>query len=306
MPSAADPVTIRPAILALCAVLGLAPAALATPVTDCDRLAGDPWDERRVAESETLSAANAAEAVAACRAALEAEPDEPRLKLQLGRALLLQGFPINAVKALSEAAEFDYAAAEFYLGLAYESDGWDGHDKKEARKHYEKGAELGHAQAQHNLALALISEEQGDGSRVREALPWLERASEQGLAESLYLQGVLYFNGGYGLWPDLERSAALFRAAVDLGHDASKLALGNAFVMGFGVEKDPQRGLALITEAAENGFVEAQIELGRMHIKGRAVEQNEELGYQWFCKAGAAGQAHFMMEYGKPLSCNQL
>ena len=93
---------------------------------------------------------------------------------------------------------------------------------------------------------------------------------------------------------------------VELGHDASKLALGNAFVMGFGVEKDPQRGLALITEAAENGFAEAQIELGRMHIKGRAVERNEERAYKWFCKAGPAGQAHFMMEYGKPLSCNEL
>ncbi len=306
MSSPAAPVTIRPATLALCALLGLAPAAQAASVTDCDRLAGDPWDARRVVEPEALTAANAAEAVAACRKALEDEPDEPRLKLELGRALLFQGFPIKALDPLTQAAETDYAAAEFYLGFAYEREGWDGHDKAAARRHYERGAELGHAQAQHNLALALIAEEQGDGSHVRAALPWLERASAQGLAESLYLQGVLYFNGGYGIWPDLEKSAELFRAAVALGHDASKLALGNAFVMGFGVEKDPPRGLALIVEAAENGLPSAQIELGRMYIKGRAVEQNEELGYQWFCKAGAAGQAHFMMEYGKPLSCNEL
>lgn len=306
MPSAAAPVTIRPATLALCAVLGFAPAAQAAPVTDCDRLAGDPWDERRVAESQTLTAANAAEAVTACRKALEAEPDEPRFKLQLGRALLLQGFPIRALAPLSEAAESDYAAAEFYLGLAYESDGWDGHDVDAARKHYQRGAELGHAQAQHNLALALIAEEQGDGRRVRAALPWLERASAQGLAESLYLQGVLYFNGGYGLWPDLEKSSNLFRAAVELGHDASRLALGNAFVMGYGVEKDPQRGLALIVEAAENGFPSAQIELGRMYLKGRVVARDEGRGYQWFCKAKSAGQAHFFMEYGKPLPCNDL
>lgn len=306
MPSAKVPAAILPAALTLGAVLALTPPAQAGAVTDCDRLAGDPWDPRRVVEPEALTAANAAEAVAACRQALEEEPDEPRLKLELGRALLFQGFPIKALEPLTEAAETDYAAAEFYLGFAYEREGWDGHDKAAARKHYERGAELGHAQAQHNLALALISEEQGDGRHVREALPWLERASEQGLAESLYLQGVLYFNGGYGIWPDLERSAALFRAAVDLGHDASKLALGNAFVMGFGVEKDPPRGLALIVEAAENGFPSAQIELGRMYIKGRAVERNEELGYQWFCKAGTAGQAHFMMEYGKPLSCNEL
>ena len=302
----ANPTRVRLACLTLCFALTIATEAEAAPVTDCDRLAADPWDARRVAEPKALTAANAAEAVAACRKALEDEPDEPRLKLQLGRALLFQGFPIKALDPLTQAADSGYAAAEFYLGFAYESEGWDGHDKAAARRHYEKGAELGHAQAQHNLALALIAEEQGDGSKVRAALPWLERASAQGLAESLYLQGVLYFNGGYGLWPDLEKSSDLFRAAVELGHDASKLALGNAFVMGYGVEKDPKRGLSLITEAAENGFPSAQIELGRMYLKGRVVEQNEDLGYQWFCKAKAAGQAHFMTEYGKPLSCNDL
>ena len=306
MTSPADSTKLRLAGLVLCVVVVLAPTARARPVTDCDRLAADPWDARRIVEPEPLTPASATEAVAACRKALEDRPEEPRFLLQLGRAFLFQGFPVKALDPLTKAAESGYAAAEFYLGFAYERDGWDGHDKAAARKHYAKAAELGHAQGQHNLALALIGEEQGDGSRVREALPWLERASAQGLAESLYLQGVLYFNGGYGLWPDLEKSAEFFRAAVELGHDASKLALGNAFVMGFGVEKDPQRGLALITEAAENGFAEAQIELGRMHIKGRAVERNEERAYKWFCKAGPAGQAHFMMEYGKPLSCNEL
>ena len=230
----------------------------------------------------------------------------PRLKLQLGRALLFQGFPPKALEPLSQAAESDYAAAEFYLGFAYERRGWDGHDAAAARAHYEKAAALGHAQGQHKLAVALLNEERGDGARLREALPWLERAAAQGLAESLYLQGVLYSNGGYGLWPDLERAAGLFSDAVARGHDASRLALGNAFVMGRGVDKDPQRGLALIVEAAENGFASAQIELGRMYLAGRAVAQDEERGYLWFCKADGAGRAHFFAEYGKPLPCNDL
>ena len=294
------------ALMALCAALLIPPRAGADEVTDCDRLAADPWDARHVVEPHALSGANAGVAVAACRSALEARPGLPRLKLQLGRALLFQGFPPKALEPLSQAAESDYAAAEFYLGFAYERRGWDGHDATAARAHYEKAAALGHAQGQHKLAVALLNEERGDGARLREALPWLERAAAQGLAESLYLQGVLYSNGGYGLWPDLERAAGLFSDAVARGHDASRLALGNAFVMGRGVDKDPQRGLALIVEAAENGFASAQIELGRMYLAGRVVAQDEERGYLWFCKADGAGRAHFFAEYGKPLPCNDL
>ncbi|MDJ0945920.1 MAG: tetratricopeptide repeat protein [Kiloniellales bacterium] len=296
----------RRAALAVAAALLFLPPAAAAEITDCDRLAADPWDTRRLIVPQALTEANAAEAVAACRRALAAQPEAPRLKLQLGRALLFQGFPVKALEPLSEAAESDYAAAEFYLGLAYERQGWDGHDPAAARTHYEKAAALGHAQGQHKLALALLSEERGDGARLRAALPWLERAAAQSLAEALYLQGVLYSNGGYGLWPDLERAAALFGEAVALGHDASRLALGNAFVMGRGVEKDPQHGLELITRAAENGFPSAQIELGRMYLSGRVVERDEERGYQWFCKAEGPGQALFFTEYGKPLPCNDL
>ncbi|MDJ0938104.1 MAG: hypothetical protein QNI93_22185 [Kiloniellales bacterium] len=127
------------ALMALCAALLIPPRAGADEVTDCDRLAADPWDARRVVEPQALSGANAGVAVAACRSALEARPGLPRLKLQLGRALLFQGFPPKALEPLSQAAESDYAAAEFYLGFAYERRGWDGHDAAAARAHYEKG-----------------------------------------------------------------------------------------------------------------------------------------------------------------------
>lgn len=294
------------AALALILLLASAAGAAAAEVTDCDRLAADPWDERRVAEPEAPLGGNAKAAVEACKQALAAAPEVPRLRFQLGRALLFHGFTGEAVTHLSQAAESDYAAAEFYLGIAHARESWSGHDPAAARAHYRKGARLGHAQAQHNLALALLEGERGDGQATREALPWLEAAAYQGLAESLYLQGVIYSEGGNTLWPDLERAADLFGKAVALGHDASRLALGNAYVMGRGVEKEPKRGLSLITEAAENGYPSAQIELGRMYMTGRVVEQDQERGYQWFCAAKGPGRAHFEYEYGKSLPCNDL
>lgn len=294
------------AALALTVLLFSAAGAAEAEVTDCDRLAADPWDERRVAEPEAPLGGNAKDAVEACKQAVAAEPEAPRLRFQFGRALLFHGFTGEAVTHLSKAAETDYAAAEFYLGIAHDRASWSGHDPEAARAHYRKGARLGHAQAQHNLALALLEEERGDGQATREALPWLEAAAFQGLAESLYLQGVIYSEGGNTLWPDLERAAELFGKAVALDHDASRLALGNAYVMGRGVEKEPKHGLSLITKAAENGYPSAQIELGRMYMTGRVVSQDRERSFRWFCAAGEPGRAHFEYEYGEPLPCNDL
>lgn len=297
---------IRTAALALAFLHLNIAAAGAADVTDCDRLAADPWDARRVVQPQAPLATNAGAAVEACRQAVAVQPDEPRLRFQLGRALLFHGLTGEAVTELSRAAETSYAAAAFHLGLAYDRESWSGHDTAAARSHYRNGAELGHAQAQHIVALRLLEDERGDGRGLRAALPWLERASEQGLAESLYLQGVIYSNGGNTLWPDLERAADLFGKAVELDHDAARLALGNAYVMGRGVRKEPARGLALIAEAAENGLPDAQIELGRMYMTGRAVEQDEERGYKWFCAAKEPGRTHFEAEYGRALPCNAL
>ena len=57
------------------------------PGAICDRLAGDLFDPRKRAPGVLLDAIDADRAVPACRAAVEAAPDEPRFRYQLARAL---------------------------------------------------------------------------------------------------------------------------------------------------------------------------------------------------------------------------
>jgi hypothetical protein len=55
-------------------------------VTECDRLAGHPDDPEAVAGGVSRSEMDLEAAVEACRAAVEADPDNPRLNYQLARA----------------------------------------------------------------------------------------------------------------------------------------------------------------------------------------------------------------------------
>src|SRR5262245_4846415 len=73
----------------ICASLfGLLIAGSASPdqPTECDRLAGSPTDPRRVGAGIGLYGIEPAQAIAACEAALTADPNNPRFLFNLGRA----------------------------------------------------------------------------------------------------------------------------------------------------------------------------------------------------------------------------
>lgn len=85
-------------------------------VTDCDRLAADPNDPKKVAAGvadEVLDPEGAAEA---CVVALEVDPENVRLLFQLGRALYAAGLIDEARPYLETASQGNYAAAHAYLG----------------------------------------------------------------------------------------------------------------------------------------------------------------------------------------------
>jgi WD40 repeat protein len=60
---------------------------------------------------------SAADAEGACRRALEAAPDDPRLRLQLGRALIAAGKPEEGLKEVRISADAGYPGGVYYLGF---------------------------------------------------------------------------------------------------------------------------------------------------------------------------------------------
>lgn len=114
-------------------------------MTACDREVGHPSDPERVGPGVSSSQVDTERAMAACRADLRADPDNPRLQYQLARAIVYHA---------------DRHGTSYEEGMVYLA----------------QSADAGHVQAMFVYGLMLSRE-----ARVCEAAPWTRRAAEGGL-----------------------------------------------------------------------------------------------------------------------------
>jgi WD40 repeat protein len=180
------------------------------PAVVCDRLAGDPFDPHKRAPGVLLDAIDADRAVPACRAAVEAAPDEPRPRYQLGRALYHADQREAAAALIRTAAEKGYPAAQNDLGFRYETGSGLAKDEAEALRLYRQAAEGGYAPAFSNVGRFYWGGI-GIGVDRAEAVRWFERGADQGDPFSHRRLAQLYQTGDE-LPRDLEK--ALFHRAI--------------------------------------------------------------------------------------------
>ena len=114
-------------------------------MTACDREVGHPSDPDRVGPGVSSSQVDTERAIAACRADLLADPDNPRLQYQLARAIVYHA---------------DRHGTSYEEGMVYLA----------------QSANAGHVQAMFVYGLMLSRE-----ARVCEAAPWKHRAADRGL-----------------------------------------------------------------------------------------------------------------------------
>lgn len=95
---------------------GLAASAADTAPTDCDRLAAHPEDPDRVAPPVETSDLAFDRAIAACQADVSRDPDNGRLRYQLGRLLFYANQNEAAVAEVRGAADLGYRQAQFVFG----------------------------------------------------------------------------------------------------------------------------------------------------------------------------------------------
>jgi len=105
------------------------PALAAEEVTECDRLASHGSDPDKIAPGVSESSMNKAAAQSACEAAVAKDPNNRRLRYQLGRAYFYDGNFVKAMPHLEFAANAGGQQAQFVLG--YIIDGGQGGVKKE-------------------------------------------------------------------------------------------------------------------------------------------------------------------------------
>lgn len=88
-------------------------------VTECDRLAAHGRDPGSVAPPVTSATMDKEAAIKACQAAVKADPENPRLNYQLGRAYGYSGRGDEAMPYRLKALEKDYPQSLFVIGYLY-------------------------------------------------------------------------------------------------------------------------------------------------------------------------------------------
>ncbi|MEM9533224.1 MAG: hypothetical protein AAGA23_20050 [Pseudomonadota bacterium] len=88
-------------------------------VTRCDELASHGRDPGHVAPPVTQSGMDKEAAIAACQEAVAADPDNPRLNYQLGRAYGYSGRGEEAMPYRLKALEADYPQSTFVIGYLH-------------------------------------------------------------------------------------------------------------------------------------------------------------------------------------------
>lgn len=199
-------------------------------ITECDRMAADPFDKLRQGEGVDLANIKVERTLTACRSAVQLYPDTPRFSYQLGRVLhkagkvkeavdyylkaikngysstkmVISGFYHSAdgtIPNAQEVANFlrlyakqDDPHAQFELGRLNELSIGKSEDFSETFKWYRRAAAQGHAGAMLNMSLANDLALEG-GKNPDEALEWLRRSAALGHPQAQYDLGRKYLLG---------------------------------------------------------------------------------------------------------------
>ena len=123
---------------------------------------------------------------------------------------------------LQRAAERGEPAAQYMLGLRYETGEGGIKEPVLAVSWYRKAAEQGLADAQQALGYNYYKGV-GETRDLASALHWFQLAAEQGMRDAQYVLGDLYENGR-GVSADLEQAYAWYALAAAGGQPAAKKA----------------------------------------------------------------------------------
>ena len=189
-------------------------------VQNCDRLAGPQHHPDRnsgamIQPGKSFSAVDGPAGEIACRAALVAYPDHPRLLASLGSALSKQDLHNEAFAAFMKAAEQGDPAGQTSTGFSNYYGWGTAKSYPVAIEWFEKAYAQGHPGAM--FALGLLRQEGHAYPRDNAAaLRYYQEAAEAGSADGAGLLGRMYEHG-IAIGTDADRAADLYITALQGG-----------------------------------------------------------------------------------------
>jgi TPR repeat protein len=199
------------------------------------------------------------------KAAAQQQPD----------ALLLQAkqtLPSNAFAAYQRAATAGSAEAELWLGIAYLAEEQIPTDPALGRYWLELAAGHGSHEAEYQLSLQQVDQEQ--------QLHWLTLAADGGVTKAWFALAELQQDQGA-----LEQARASYANAAQQGHTAAQYAYGEMLRLGQGGKEDYTLALKQYRLAAQQGDRMAQYRMGTLREKGLGAPRNRVHAYAWLSLA---------------------
>ena len=190
-------------------------------------------------------------------------------------------------------------------GFVY-AHGWDSEPEEPGPlRWFLKGAERGHAAAQHSLG-RLYKHGWGVPADESESLMWFRLSAEQGHAEAQADLGEMH-QTGEGVAQDYREAVKWYRRAAKRGHARATRLLGRLYETGAGVPVDKVAAARRYSVAAKHGDRAAVADLNRLTSEGwkepvvadqSKVEIDEVEWLQWCRRAAEAGHAEAQASLG--------
>ncbi|WP_051257965.1 toll/interleukin-1 receptor domain-containing protein [Desulfovibrio cuneatus] len=135
------------------------------------------------------------------------------------------------------------------------------------------------------------------GKAPEKAVPWLQKAAEQGSAAAMVLLGDMHY-GGLGIPKNMQQAVAWYRRAADAHFPAGQTSLASLYEQGMGVEQDLAQARFWYEKAAAQGDNQARYALGALYENGEGVPASYATALRWYKAAAAEGYATAQYKMG--------
>lgn len=162
-------------------------------------------------------------------------------------------------------------------------------DYREAMEQWWPLAESGNAAAEFNMGLLYETGQGGVQDYVTAAL-WYRKAADHGSPDAQNNLAFLY-SFGRGVPRDMAKAAEWYRKAAGQDYIGAQFSLGSFYLKGIGVPQDYAKAAQWYRKAAERGYAPAQNNLAAMYFSGQGVQKNRTEAANWYRKAALQGHA---------------
>ncbi|MBM6578758.1 SEL1-like repeat protein [Microvirga sp. BT689] len=222
-----------------------------------------------------------------------------RAPIALAKLYLVRGERSFAEMTLRRAAEGGSAEAALNLAELYLSDQATAEQQSAARRWLAFAEKVMAKDEDQASRIALMYLRLPDPGSIEHGSSALEGLVRKNNPEAMTLLATALLQGT-GIKRDSVRAEALFRRAIQLGHDGARFILAKAYRDGDGVPHDPARAFALYREiySEEPGDTKVQIALGDAYARGDGIAQDRRLAADFYTQAARQGDPDGQIRLG--------